>query len=128
MASPNAIVVVARAYTRRRHLLIVGPEDAATWRCHRHACPIRGGLMELLNAIDARRVDPTSSVDAMDLAPFQLTALVEVGAFVEPNRSVHGIAGAPCHADSCEGFSTPKKDPICSTFMNVKSSHFDLNT
>jgi hypothetical protein len=36
--------------------------------------------MELLNTIDVRRVDPTSSVDAMDLAPFQLTALVEVGA------------------------------------------------
>jgi hypothetical protein len=62
--------------------------------------------MELLNAMDARRVDdPTSSVDAMDPAPFQLTALVEAGASVEPNRSVHGIVQASCHADSCEGFS-----------------------
>jgi hypothetical protein len=75
--------------------------------------------MELLNVMDARRVDdPTSSVDAMDPAPFQLTALVEAGASVEPNRSVHGIVQASCHADSCEGFSTPKKDPISSTSVS----------
>jgi hypothetical protein len=80
------------------------------------ACPSRGGLMELLNAMHARPVaSPSGSVDVVVLqddvplqgsAPFQPTTLVDAGAPVEP---IHDPVEAPQHVDSYEGFSTPKK-------------------
>jgi hypothetical protein len=92
------------------------------------ACPSHGGLMELLNTMDARRKsDPTGIGDVVagkdnvplhGLAPFQPTTVVEAGAPVQPDAPVHGIVEAPHHVDSCEKSSTPKKGPVSSTLVN----------
>jgi hypothetical protein len=92
------------------------------------ACPRHGGLMELLNTMDARReAGPTSNGDIVagkddvplqGLAPFQPTAVVEAGAPVQPDVPIQDVVEAPHHVDSCDEFSTTKNDPINSTMVS----------
>jgi hypothetical protein len=71
------------------------------------ACPGHGGLMDLLNAMDARRVaGPGGSVD--DIAAQDDVSL----------QAPDPTAAPMTIADSCEEFNTPKKDPIGSTSVS----------
>ncbi|PVH34288.1 hypothetical protein PAHAL_8G187200 [Panicum hallii] len=89
-------------------------------------CPGRGGLMDLLNTMAARRVAGPGGCSPEDVAvpddviiqghgPFEPTVLGEDGAPMQIDLPVHDLVEAPYHADSYEGLNTPKKDPISST-------------
>jgi hypothetical protein len=74
------------------------------------ACPGHGGLMDLLNAMDARRVaGPGGSMD--DIAAQDDVSL---------QAPVPTTAPMPL-VDSCEEFNTPKKDPANSTSVRIFS-------
>jgi hypothetical protein len=100
-------------------------------------CPSRGGLMDLLNAMAARRVTGPSGCSPEDVAvpgdviiqghgPFEPTVLGEDGAPMQIDLPVHDLVEAPHHADSYEGLNTPKKDPISSTSVSNFSSCSNL--
>jgi hypothetical protein len=143
----NALAVVSGSATtcalagrrrrrRRRHRhprCRVASIVAVAWQ-HRHA---RGGLMDLLNAMAARRVAGPGGCSPEDVAipddviiqghgPFEPTVLGEDGAHMQIDLPVHDLVEAPHHADSYEGLNTPKKDPISSTSVSNFSSCSNL--